>query len=137
MPRLKPTDRVDLISTIGREIQARMKVSDIPGYLSAFGVKIEIVGIVPSKWVLVREVLAPVEAEVILAIARDLGVPIPGSVIPAASDLARALSDGGMDVCEEDFARALETVESDPAEAIGHACTSLESICKFILDALG
>ncbi len=41
-----------------------------------------------------------------------------------------------MQVCQEDFARALETVEADPAQAIGHACASLESICKAILDAL-
>src|SRR5205809_216213 len=137
MTLLRPSHRIELINQVGRAVQAKMKVAEIPGYLRGFGIRLEVTRPVTSKWVLVRDVLANEPAETILAIARDLRVPVPGNVAPAALDLAQVLSDRGMQVCQEDFSRALETVSSDPAQAIGNACASLESICKTILDALG
>src|SRR5689334_3615885 len=130
MSRLRPSDRVQLISDVGRAIQSAMRVADIPGYLSAFGVRVEITGPVNSKWVLVREALASEADETVLSVARDLRLPIPGDLGPAVLDLTRVLSERGMQVCQEDFTRALEAVPNDPAGAIGHACTSLESIAK-------
>ena len=130
MTRLGPSDRIRLISDIGRAVQAAIKVADIPGYLRAFGVQADITGPVSSKWVLIRELLADESEETILAIARDLRVSVPGEVARGALDLARALSDRGMQVCQEDFARALETVEADPAQAIGHACTSFRASAR-------
>jgi hypothetical protein len=114
-----------------------MKVDDIPSYLAAFGVNIEITRPVSSKWVLIRTVLGKETDDKILTIARDLRVPVPGNLAPGALDLARVLSNRGMQVCQDDFGRALETVATDPAGAIGHACASLESICKAILEAVG
>jgi len=114
-----------------------MKVDDIPGYLGAFGIHVEITEPVNSKWVLIRGVLAKEKDDKILAIARDLRVPLPGNLAPGALDLASVLSDRGMQVCQDDFMRALENVATDPAGAIGHACASLESICKAILVAVG
>jgi hypothetical protein len=137
MAALNPSERVRLISDIGRAVQDAMKVDDIPGYLAAFGVQAEITGPVSSKWVFVRGVLKSASNETIVAIAHDLKVPVPGAVAPGALQLERLLSDRGMQVCQDDFARALESVDADPAQAIGHACTSLESICKAILDAVG
>jgi len=136
MSLFRPSDRIQLISDVGRAVQNVMKVDDIPGYLAAFGIHIEIRDPVSSKWVLIRTVLAKEADETVLSIARDLRVAIPGNLAPAALDLTRVLSDRGMQFCQEDFARALETVATDPAGAIGHACASLESICKAILDAV-
>ena len=133
--RLKPSDRVHLISEVGRAVQAAMKVADIPGYLGAFGIEITISEPVSSKWVLIREVLAGKPDNTVVAIARDLGVPVPGETSRSSAALADLLSEQGLLVCQEDFNRALDTVGSDPAEAIGHASSSLESICKAILHA--
>jgi hypothetical protein len=134
---LKPSDRVQLISEIGRAVQAAMKVADIPGYLAAFGVRAVIDAPVTSKWVLIREALVGVPEATIIAIAHDLKVDVPGELGPGTLDLSRILSERGMSICQEDFSRALATVEADPAQAIGHACSSLESICKTIIEALG
>ncbi len=136
MNSLRPSDRIQLVSDIGRAVQAVMKVADIPSYLRAFGIDAEISGPVSSKWVLIRGILADKPDETIVAIARDLRLQVPGEVGPGVLDLARLLSDRGMQVCQDDFARALENVETDPAQAIGHACSSLESVCKAILEAL-
>ena len=134
--QLKPRDRVQLISDIGRAVQAAMKVADIPGYLAAFGVHAVVDEPVTSKWVFVREALAGVPPSTVIAIAHDLKVSVPGELGPGTLDLSRVLSERGMSICQEDFGRALETVEADPSQAIGHACSSLESICKTILEAL-
>lgn len=114
-----------------------MKVADIPGYFAEFGVRVAVDAPVASKWVLVREALAGVPEAIIISIAHELNVAVPGEFGPGTLDLSRVLSERGMSVCQEDFSRALATVETDPAQAIGHACSSLESICKTILDALG
>ena len=137
MNKIRPSDRVRLISEIGRAIQDSMKVADISAYLAAFGIRAEFRAPVHSKWVLVRELLARESDEAILAIARDLRLAFTTATAPAALDLAQMLSKHGMSICEEDFARAVATVDAGPAEAIGHACTSLESICKAIIHALG
>lgn len=50
----------------------------------------------------------------------------------------KSLLDGSAYIhCREDFNKALRDAETDPANAIGMACTTLESICKAILDEIG
>ena len=66
MTHLKPSDRVKLVSNIGRAIQDAMKVADIPGYLGAFGVHAVVDKPVQSKWVFVREALVGVPLRLLL-----------------------------------------------------------------------
>lgn len=42
-----------------------------------------------------------------------------------------------LDSVQQDFDRALREVDSDPADAITAACSTVESVCKCILDEMG
>jgi len=134
---MKPKDRIDLISHIGRELQDTMTTIDINIYLQSFGIRTPDVSMARSKWVYVREILAVVKEDVILRIARDLAIPIPiGPMAPAAGDLREFLHNRAIDTCIDDFERALAAIDADPATAVGMASTTLETICKAILDSM-
>lgn len=134
---VRPLNRLELIDKIGRELQARMTTSDINVYLGAFGVETEDISMASSKWVYVKRLLSDVDESVIIKIASDLGLDIP-SVVSASTQQLRDLLDGSaLQYCQEDFDRALQNVETDPSNAIGMASTTLESICKAILDGFG
>lgn len=72
---MKQIDRLNLISTIGRKLQAQMSYSDIDVYLAGFGIDSK--GFQPSansKWVYVKELLANASIELIIKIADDLEI---------------------------------------------------------------
>jgi len=72
---MKKLDRLELISLIGRELQQRMTYSDIDSYLKGFKIDIGIqTSITNSKWVYVKEILAPVDEDIILNIADELEI---------------------------------------------------------------
>jgi len=52
----------------------------------------------------------------------------------ALKENAKALD---LDSVHNDFERALEAADSDPADAITAACSTVESVCKCILDEMG
>jgi len=52
----------------------------------------------------------------------------------ALKEKAKALD---LDSVHNDFERALKEAESDPADAITAACSTVESVCKCILDEMG
>ncbi len=55
---MKPLEKIELISLIGRELQSRMTYSDIDQYFAAVGVKSKPKsGTFNSKWVYVKEIL--------------------------------------------------------------------------------
>lgn len=56
---------------------------------------------------------------------------------PAAQVLSPVISSEGLHQCRRDFDRAVGTIATDPDQAIGSACSLLESICKAILDRAG
>jgi len=135
---LRPKDRMDIISKIGRELQASMTTMDINIYLKSFGIQTPGTQVADSKWVYVREILSAVNEDIILRIARDLKISTPvGAISPSSTHLLRFLQDRSIDACIDDFERALASVEEDPATAVGMASTTLESICKAILDSMG
>ena len=135
--KVKPFERVTLIERVASTLQDRMVTSDINGYLPAFGISYAWQSSCGSKRVYVKDILASVASETIEAIAGDLGLDVPGSVAPAARALTDYLRDSGSAVCRKDFGRALDAVTADPAAAVGLACTTMESICKAILEGLG
>jgi len=69
---MKVAERLDLISKIGRELQARYTFSEIDVYLKQFGITPPAEIAVNSKWVYVKDALGEAELENILDIARDL-----------------------------------------------------------------
>lgn len=127
-------ERLGLIDQIGRELQQRMTTTDIYAYLGGFGVKHDNKKIVESKWIYVKSLLGNVDEDRIINIAKELGLEVPMSLGNAVIGLKAFLAEGGLVSCQEDFDRALKFVDSDPPTAIGMASTTLESICKAILD---
>ena len=67
-------DKQDLISTIGRELQDRMTFSDIEAYLKEYDIPTDHNPNYNSKWVYVKEVLAGVDDEIVLDIAKELKI---------------------------------------------------------------
>jgi hypothetical protein len=134
---MKPIERLHLIERIACELQDRMVTSDINAYLPHFGITYDWQGSCGSKRVYVKEILAPVDETTLLAVARDLELSVPPPVDHPARALADYLQASGSATCREDFARALDAISTDPGSAVGLACTTMESICKAILDGLG
>ena len=114
-----------------------MVTTDINVFLGGFGIEHENVNIVPSKRLYVQGLLADVSEGVILQIARELGLEIPNHLSKASTDLQNYLDVGGFEAANHDFERALEYVEKDAEQALGSASSTMESICKEILDKFG
>jgi len=60
-----------------------------------------------------------------------------GTVGHAAEGLAKKLDLLDFDAVSADFARALEQADVDPPGAVTSACSTVESVCKCLLDELG
>lgn len=134
---MKPIERVGLIERVASTLQDRMVTADINSYLPAFGISYEWQGSCGSKRVYVKEILASVDEDVLLAVARDLELDAPSGPDHAPRALLDYLRISGTAICQEDFGRALSAISSDPSSAVGLACTTMESICKAILEGLG
>ena len=111
-----------------------MNTSGINVFLGGFGVEHDCVDIVPSKRLYVERLLADAPDALVYQIARELEVDIPLFASESALELQSYLGLGGLQAAQEDFERALQTVESDPAQALGSSSSTLESIAKSILD---
>ena len=71
---MKKLEKKDLISVIGRELQERMTFSEIDSYFTEYHIPTDHTPSANSKWVYVKEVLAGVDDEIILEIARELEI---------------------------------------------------------------
>jgi len=133
---MKPQERIDLIGEIACHLQAEYVTREINNLLTAYGVDGASADSVSSKRVYVQVLLKDVPDRVVLQIARDYGLAAPSGAV-SSQQLESYLSSRGLSACESDFSRALEHVDSDPDQALGSACSFLESVCKAILDDLG
>jgi len=70
-------EKKDLISAIGRELQDRMTFSDIEAYFKEYNIPTDHNPSYNSKWVYVKEVLAGVDDEIVLDIAKELKLDHP------------------------------------------------------------
>lgn len=111
-----------------------MVTTQINVFLGGFGVKHDMVNIVDSKRSYVQRLLADEADAKILDIARSLELEVPNAANPSAEVLQEYLANGGYEAASHDFSRALEYVVSDAEQALGSASSTLESICKAILD---
>jgi hypothetical protein len=134
---VKGLERLGVVDRIGRRLQETMTTSDINAYLKGHGIRFAWQSSCGSKWSYVKEILAEESDEVVLAIARDLDIAVPISAPARHRAFSDLLEGEGVTIAHEDFRRAASAVESDPGSAVGLACTTLESICKAILERLG
>lgn len=129
---MKPSARLDLLEAIGTELQSRYTFNEIDAYLAHYevsGVSIS----VNSKRIYAKTALESASSQVLSDIAVDLGIYVDVLHLDARDYLA----DKGLRHCIDDFERASKNIETDPDIAIVSACSTLESICKSIIDALG
>lgn len=131
------SQRYDLLEALGRKLQAEMDTTAINVFLSRFGVRPSDVSMVPNKREYVKHLLKGVSDNLLTQVAATVGVDIPRAVADGAHAFRSYLDAGGLLVCTEDFDRALRCVVGDPDQSIASACSTLESICKAILDGLG
>lgn len=135
---LKPTNRINLVGEIALCLQEKMKTSEINAFLAYFGINAN-VSSVASKCVYVKELLnaSDVHDTTIIEIAEELELETSSLLynVSAIGNLKVLLSNSqSLLMCYQDFHRALRNVDTDPSTAIASASSTLESICKAILD---
>ena len=134
---MKQIERYRLVNAIACKLQQEMVTTQINVFLGGFGVEHEMVDIVSSKRTYVEGLLAREPEGVVLRIAGELELDLPNQLGQATSELKDYLKKGGYEAAVHDFERALEYVETDAEQALGSASSTLESICKAILEKFG
>lgn len=129
---LKPGERVSAINGIAYHLQEVMKTSEINTYLSAFSIQTDDVTIVPSKRVYVQDLLKSVDSNTIVRILEDLNLNGQGTV--CSRTLEELIKAKDLNSIISDFDRAIQSIDSDPDLAIASSSSTLESICKCILE---
>lgn len=83
---MRPTDRMELMSRIGRELQSRFTYTEIDEFLAAYKLKGPAQIDYNSKWRYSREALQGVDNALLLKIAEDLDLEVPargaGAAVP-------------------------------------------------------
>ena len=130
-------ERHSLISKIACELQSSMVTTDINIFLSGFGVVTDEVHIVPSKRIYVQNLLKNVDLPIITSIANELNITSPDSGIISVESIQALIKSHDLNSVLEDFNRALKNIESDPEQAIASSSSTLESICKAIIEFEG
>lgn len=133
---MKKIERYNLVCNIALKLQADFNTSGINIFLGSFGIEHDMVSIVPSKRKYVEDLLSDAPDSLIIEIGKELDIEVPSSSIESNRELKSYLNQGGYQAAVHDFERALEYVSSDPEQALGSASSTLESICKAILDRL-
>jgi len=136
MSNMRKIDRMDLISTIGRELQSRMTYSDINVYLQGYGVDCKkTTSNTNSKWIYVKELLATESDNIVLKIADELKIDHDYQAdTPSDSVINEILTAVDSEAIRSAWNKALERRLVDPEGAITSARTLLEAVCKHILE---
>ena len=134
---MRKIDRFNLIDRIARHLQATMTTTDINVYLGGFGIDNDGTTMAQSKWVYAKELLTNVDDRTVIQIAVDLGLELPSAEFSGSIQLQNLLNGTAYTHAQTDFRQALQDVDIRPENAIGLASTTLESICKAILDSFG
>lgn len=133
--KMNQLDRLNLIDKIARQLQEKMTTTDINTYLGGFDIENDGTEMASSKWVYSKKLLSSADDAIIIKIASELDLEIPVSVSTSSFQMKEFLDGTAYIHARNDFERALQNLDPDPATSIGMACTTLESICKAILDA--
>jgi CHC2 zinc finger/TIR domain len=76
---LRVSEKLALIDKVGRELQARFRYEEIDAFLAEYGLKGPNEISVNSKWVYAKAALTDAPNDVLLGIAEELDVEIPGT----------------------------------------------------------
>lgn len=79
---MKVTEKLELISRIGRELQARFTYDEIDVFLAEFGIERPAIQSSNSKWVYAKAALAGHDDALILRVAEELELVSPGAAGP-------------------------------------------------------
>ncbi len=131
------SERHDLINKIAYELQSSMVTTDINVFLSGFGIPTEDVDIVQSKRTYVQNLLKNVNSSVIVSIATELNIISENSGIISVESMQELIRSHDLNSVLEDFNRAIKNIENDPEQAIASSSSTLESICKAIIELEG
>ena len=134
---MKRIARYELVTKIALHLQQEMTTTQINFFLGGFAVEHPGEKMASSKRTYVMELLESESDRKIVRIADELGIKSPKATTEGTHKLTDYLESDGLEAAREDFDRALESIESDPSQAISSSCSTLESICKAILDNLG
>lgn len=74
---MKKLDKIEVIDLIGRELQSRMTFVEINGYFKNYGIPTNHRNRYNSKYIYVKEILPEVKDEIIIEIAKELGIQHP------------------------------------------------------------
>ena len=131
---LNPIERSNLLTEIGLKLQADKTTYEINLFLGGYGIETESVTIVPSKRVYVTDLLKYQSDKLIIQVASDLKIPLPRKDFHSTDHFQVLLEINQLHSVIDDFNRAFRNLELDPEAAIASASSTLESICKSILD---
>ena len=81
---LRVSEKLALIDKVGRELQGRFRYEEIDTFLAEYGLKGPSDITVNSKWFYAKAALSGVPDDVLLRIAEELDVDVPGTKPPAA-----------------------------------------------------
>lgn len=129
--------RIELIDRISSSLQDQMATTQINSFLTGFGVVTEDVSIVQSKRVYVQQLLKDIDAKVVLQIGADLGLQLPNKGLLSINNVVELIQDNDLNSVLEDFNRSLACLDGDPEQAIASSSSTLESICKAIIEMEG
>ena len=127
-------ERLELINKIAYHLQGTMTFADINAYLGGYGIKPSSPSL-NSKRIYAQEQLISASCKSVKNIAQELGLYNFNIENISSKMLTNILNTNkAYQVCKKDFEKALVEADADPASAIGHASSTLESILKSILD---
>jgi Abortive infection C-terminus len=127
-------ERFELINKIACKLQELMVTTEINLFLSGFGVTTEDVNIVQSKKIYVQDLLKNVDPLLITSIASELNIISHNLGIISIESMQQLIKSKNLDSVLEDFNRALKNIDNDPEQAIASSSSTLESICKAIIE---
>ncbi|WLD91726.1 abortive infection family protein [Alkalihalobacillus sp. AL-G] len=130
---LKKNDRFKLINEVALKLQQEMNTTEINLFLSGFTIEHNNETIVPSKRTHVINLLSKVSDSVVLQVASGLNINLHNN-IEVINQLDNLLQENFLKNIIDDFNRSVSNIEKDSDQAIASASSTLESICKSLLD---
>ncbi len=134
---LSNLQRIELVNKIAYHLQSCMVTTEINTFLSGFNVKTENVSMVPSKRVYVQDLLKSMDSKTILLIGKELGLYSENKGLLSVKLVIELINQNNLSSVLEDFNRALHNIEKDPEQAVTSSSSTLESICKAIIELEG
>lgn len=129
-----PQEKNQLINIISKTLQNEMVTREISIFLNSHGMNIEIKDFVDNKFNYVSGLLINCTDNQLSQIANSLDIQLQNSGIIDNKDFKVLIKNRNLSSIEEDFNRAVNHISKDPELSINSASSTLESICKAIIE---